>query len=83
MGVHLNDAGIEVWGKRMQGTTRYTLSGLAFLVCLALPVAAFIPGETLATALLKKLDAPVAVSVIPSSATRASRVRRSASPIAR
>ncbi|HVY90756.1 MAG TPA: ankyrin repeat domain-containing protein [Hyphomonadaceae bacterium] len=56
-------AGALIWGKRMQGATRYTLSGIAFLVCLALPVAAFIPGETLATVLLKKLDAPVGVTV--------------------
>ena len=45
-------------GKRMRGATRYGLGAAALLASLALPVAAFIPGETIVASLLKQLNAP-------------------------
>ena len=41
-------------GKRMRGATRYGLGAAALLASLALPVAAFIPGETIVASLLKQ-----------------------------
>ena len=46
----------------MRGSTRYGLSAAAFMAALALPLAAFIPGETIVSALLKQLNAPVALA---------------------
>ena len=48
-------------GKRMRGATRYGLGAAALLASLALPIAAFIPGETIVAGLLKQLNAPVAI----------------------
>jgi beta-lactamase regulating signal transducer with metallopeptidase domain len=47
-----------ILGKRLRGTTRYGLAATAFVVSLALPLAAFIPGETLVTTVLDKLAPP-------------------------
>ncbi|MFT3726029.1 MAG: M56 family metallopeptidase [Hyphomonadaceae bacterium] len=55
-------AGVLIAGKKMRGSTRYGLSAAAFMAALALPLAAFIPGETIVSALLKQLDAPVALA---------------------
>lgn len=46
-------------GKRMRGATRYGLGVAAFAASLLLPLAAFIPGETIVAGLLKQLNAPV------------------------
>ena len=48
-------------GKRMRGATRYGLGAAALLASLALPLAAFIPGETIVAGLLKQLNAPVSL----------------------
>jgi beta-lactamase regulating signal transducer with metallopeptidase domain len=58
-------AAVLIFGRRMRGATRYSLAGLAFIASLALPLAAFVPGETLVTAVLDKLDAPEATPVEP------------------
>jgi beta-lactamase regulating signal transducer with metallopeptidase domain len=50
---------VLIAGRKMRGSTRYGLSAAAFLAALALPLAAFIPGETIVASLLKQLDAPV------------------------
>lgn len=50
-----------IFGKRMRGSTRYGLGAAALVASLALPVAAFIPGETIVASLLKQLNAPVAL----------------------
>ncbi len=55
-------AGVLIAGRKMRGSTRYGLSAAAFLAALALPLAAFIPGETIVASLLKQLDAPVALA---------------------
>lgn len=55
-------AGVLIAGKKMRGSTRYGLSAAAFVAALALPLAAFIPGETIISALLKQLDAPVTLA---------------------
>lgn len=52
-------AGVLILGKRMRGSTRYGLATLAFGASLALPLAAFIPGETIVAGLLKQLNASV------------------------
>ena len=49
-------------GGKMRGSTRYGLSAAAFLAALVLPLAAFIPGETIVASLLKQLDAPVSLA---------------------
>ncbi len=54
-------AGALIIGKRMRGSTRYSLGVAAFVASLALPLAAFIPGETIVAGLLKQLDAPVSI----------------------
>jgi beta-lactamase regulating signal transducer with metallopeptidase domain len=54
-------AGALIIGKRMRGATRYGLGVAAFVASLALPLAAFIPGETIVAGLLKQLDAPVSI----------------------
>jgi len=48
-------------GKRMRGATRYGLGVAAFAASLLLPLAAFIPGETIVAGLLKQLNAPVTI----------------------
>ena len=48
-------------GKRMRGGTRYGLGAAALVASLALPLAAFIPGETIVAGLLKQLNAPVSI----------------------
>lgn len=50
-------------GKRMRGSARYGLGVAAFVTSLALPLAAFIPGETIVATLLKQLNAPVSIEV--------------------
>lgn len=50
-----------IFGKRMRGSTRYGLGLAAFVASLALPLAAFIPGETIVASLLKQLNAPVSL----------------------
>lgn len=54
-------AGALVIGKRMRGSTRYDLAVAAFVASLLLPLAAFIPGETIVAGLLKQLNAPVVI----------------------
>lgn len=54
-------AGALIIGKRMRGATRYGLGVAAFVASLALPLAAFIPGETIVSSLLKQLNAPVSI----------------------
>jgi len=49
-------------GKRMRGATRYGLGVAAFLASLALPLAVFIPGQTIVAGLLKQLNAPVSIA---------------------
>ena len=44
-------AGVLIAGRKMRGSTRYGLSAAAFLAALALPLAAFIPGETIVASL--------------------------------
>jgi beta-lactamase regulating signal transducer with metallopeptidase domain len=56
-------AAVLIFGRRMRGATRYSLAGVAFLASLALPLAAFVPGETLVTTVLDNLDAPKAAPV--------------------
>ena len=51
-----------ILGKRLRGTTRYGLAATAFVVSLALPLAAFIPGETLVTTVLDKLAPATSVT---------------------
>lgn len=53
---------VLILGKRMRGSTRYGLGVAAFAASLALPLAAFIPGETIVSGLLQQLNAPVAVA---------------------
>ncbi|MDP3492004.1 MAG: M56 family metallopeptidase [Hyphomonadaceae bacterium] len=55
-------AGVLILGKRMRGATRYSLAAAAFVASLALPLAAFIPGETIVAGLLKQLNAPVSLA---------------------
>ncbi len=62
-------AGVLIFGKRMRGSTRYGLSVAAFVASLALPLAAFIPGETLVAGLLKQLNAPVSIAPIGATTT--------------
>ena len=52
-------------GKRMRGATRYGLGAAALLASLVLPLAAFIPGETIVAGLLKQLNAPVSLDTAP------------------
>ncbi len=73
-------AGVLIAGKKMRGSTRYGLSAAAFLAALALPLAAFIPGETIVSALLKQLDAPVALA--SRQAPVATEVASSVAPVA-
>lgn len=54
-------AGALILGKRMRGSTRYGLGLAAFAASLVLPLAAFIPGETIVVSLLKQLNAPVSI----------------------
>ncbi len=59
-------AGVLILGKRMRGETRYGLAAGAFIASLALPLAAFIPGETIVAGLLKQMNAPVSLaSAVP------------------
>ncbi len=55
-------AGVLILGKRMRGETRYGLAAGAFVASLALPMAAFIPGETIVAGLLKQMNAPVSLA---------------------
>jgi beta-lactamase regulating signal transducer with metallopeptidase domain len=48
-------AAVLIFGKRLRGTTRYGLAATAFVASLALPLAAFIPGETLVATVLERL----------------------------
>jgi len=51
-------AGALILGRRMRGTTRYDLAAVALVASIALPLAAFIPGESLARSLLDRINAP-------------------------
>jgi beta-lactamase regulating signal transducer with metallopeptidase domain len=53
---------VLILGKRMRGSTRYGLGVAAFVASLALPLAAFIPGETIVSGLLQQLNAPVSLA---------------------
>lgn len=64
-------AGALIIGKRMRGATRYGLGVAAFAASLALPLAAFIPGETIVSSLLKQLNAPVSIAAAAPVATQA------------
>jgi beta-lactamase regulating signal transducer with metallopeptidase domain/uncharacterized protein (DUF4415 family) len=64
-------AAVLIGGKKMRGSTRYGLSVAAFAAALLLPLAAFIPGETIVAGLLKQLDAPVALASRDTAATPA------------
>ena len=55
-------AGALIFGRRMRGSTRYGLAGVAFTASLALPLAAFIPGEALVTGLMDRLNAPASLA---------------------
>lgn len=48
-----------VLGRRMAGSARHGLAAAAFGACLLLPLATFIPGESLVKLLLEKTQAPV------------------------
>lgn len=61
-------AAVLIFGRRMRGATRYSLAGVAFIASLALPLAAFVPGETLVATVLEKLDAPKAAPAEPAPA---------------
>src|SRR6185436_6917104 len=54
-------AAVLILGRKMRGSTRYSLAGVAFAASLVLPLAAFIPGQALSTVILEKLGAPVSV----------------------
>jgi beta-lactamase regulating signal transducer with metallopeptidase domain len=58
-------AGVLIFGRRMPGATRYGLASIAFVAAIALPLAAFIPGESLIRGLLVQMDAPKAVEPAP------------------
>ncbi len=49
---------VLIFGRRMRGATRYGVAGVAFAASLALPLAALVPGETLATTIMDRLGAP-------------------------
>lgn len=51
-------AGALILGRRMRGTTRYDLAAVAMVASIVLPLAAFIPGESLARAVLDRINAP-------------------------
>ncbi|HEV7689304.1 MAG TPA: ankyrin repeat domain-containing protein [Hyphomonadaceae bacterium] len=53
-----------ILGRRMFGATRYSLAGVAFLAAIALPLAAFIPGESLMRTVLNQLQAPEAATPV-------------------
>src|SRR5690348_8071923 len=55
-------AAVLILGRKMRGSTRYSLAIVAFAASLILPLSAFIPGETLATTLMEKLGAPAKAS---------------------
>lgn len=55
-------AAVLILGKRMRGSTRYGLGVAAFAASLVLPLASFIPGETIVAGLLNQLNAPVALA---------------------
>jgi beta-lactamase regulating signal transducer with metallopeptidase domain len=73
-------------GKRMRGATRYGLGVAAFLASLALPLAVFIPGETIVAGLLKQLNAPVSIATsapaLETVAEESLRVEVPAAPVA-
>jgi hypothetical protein len=54
-------AAVLILGRRLRGTTRYGLAATAFAASLVLPLAAFIPGDTLVTAVLDRLAPSVQV----------------------
>ena len=58
-------AGALILGRRMHGTTRYNLAALALVASIVLPLAAFIPGESLARTVLDKLNAPAPMAEKP------------------
>ncbi len=75
-----------ILGKRMRGGTRYGVAAAAFVASLALPLAAFIPGETIVAGLLKQLDAPMALKPVETTQVQvdatASAVVAPAAPVA-
>lgn len=50
-----------ILGRRLAGATRYHLAAGAFIAALLLPMAAFIPGESVLRMALDAVDAPVSV----------------------
>jgi beta-lactamase regulating signal transducer with metallopeptidase domain len=66
----------------MRGATRYGLGVAAFMASLALPLAAFIPGETIVAGLLKQLDAPIALQPVETTRMEVDATGSMAAPVA-
>jgi ankyrin repeat protein/beta-lactamase regulating signal transducer with metallopeptidase domain len=68
-------AGVLILGRRMPGASRYALSGAAFLAAIVLPLAAFIPGESLVRTVMKQINVaseePVLTPAEPAQGTSA------------
>lgn len=73
---------VLILGKRMRGGTRYGLGLAAFVASLALPLAAFIPGETIVAGLLKQLDAPIALQPVETTQVVVDNTAVTAAPVA-
>lgn len=73
---------VLILGKRMRGATRYGLGVAAFMASLALPLAAFIPGETIVAGLLKQLDAPIALQPVEMTRMEVDATGSMAAPVA-
>ncbi len=73
---------VLILGKRMRGGTRYGLGLAAFAASLVLPLAAFIPGETIVAGLLKQLDAPIALQPVETTVVEAEVTSAAAAPAA-
>jgi len=73
---------VLILGKRMRGATRYGLGVAAFMASLALPLAAFIPGETIVAGLLKQLDAPIALQPVETTRMEVDATGSMAAPVA-
>ena len=73
---------VLILGKRMRGATRYGLGVAAFMASLALPLAAFIPGETIVAGLLKQLDAPIALQPVETTRMEVDATGTMAAPVA-
>jgi beta-lactamase regulating signal transducer with metallopeptidase domain len=73
---------VLILGKRMRGGTRYGLGLAAFAASLVLPLAAFIPGETIVAGLLKQLDAPIALQPVETPGVEVDATSATAAPAA-